>query len=492
MGMPTASFGKQPPNQQQQHQQQRTPPPSASPTSTWSRARSSASSFSVSSPKSIKRESLTGITTVKQLQSKNSLAAAATAVIHGSNITPGPAKKTPWRSPGKWQMPDIIEEAWKRRQQQDKRSINNHNNIHNNDNNQLSDNNQKQKKLVPPKITRPWIPVGRVPDIVPLPPPITSSQTTRSNRKVLHPEFENKMRKVLPRSKVMDANPHKHYVAMVRIGSGANGAVVRATRQNLPTNKGQVAIKRCLIEDHDTNHHTYVLRELRIMGCFNHPNLIQLKEAGMWKDDLWMAMELMQCSVFNLLFNTTKGLSEAMTIRIAREVLEGLICLHSKNYMHRDVKCENILLGRDGQVKLADFGLATPLNRTNNARLGTAKWMAPEVIAEEPYTANVDVWSLAITMIEMMDRVPPLYHLDDTRQIFYQILYGKPPSFTFTEPSPTMNGVIRWMLDFEGQTRPDAQSVRSKLKELILANKLQCAKQSELGELVQTVFPDSK
>ena len=100
MGMPTASFGKQPPNQQQQQeqQQQRTPPPSASPTSTWSRARSSASSFSVPSPKSIKRESLTGVTTVKQFQSKNSLAAAATAVINGGGITPGPAKKVKLRS----------------------------------------------------------------------------------------------------------------------------------------------------------------------------------------------------------------------------------------------------------------------------------------------------------------------------------------------------------------------------------------------------------
>ena len=110
--------------------------------------------------------------------------------------------------------------------------------------------------------------------------------------------------------------------------------------------------------------------------------------------------------------------------------------------------------------------------------------MAPEVIAEEPYTANVDVWSLAITMIEMMDRVPPLYHLDDTRQIFYQILYGKPPSFTFTEPSPTMNGVIRWMLDFEGHTRPDAQSVRSVSLFLIYINVY-----FNLEETIATFFP---
>lgn len=84
--------------------------------------------------------------------------------------------------------------------------------------------------------------------------------------------------------------------------------------------KGQVAIKRCLIEDHDVRHHAYVLRELRIMGRIAHPNLVAIKEAGLWGDYLWMAMELMTCSVFNLLYNTSSGLSEGMAVRVAMEV----------------------------------------------------------------------------------------------------------------------------------------------------------------------------
>lgn len=100
--------------------------------------------------------------------------------------------------------------------------------------------------------------------------------------------------------------------------SRANGAVVRATK--LAVTKGLVAIKRCLIEDDDAPHHAYILRELRIMGCLEHHNLIQLREACLWGDHLWMAMELMACSVFGLLYNTTVGLSEDMTVRIAKEV----------------------------------------------------------------------------------------------------------------------------------------------------------------------------
>lgn len=106
----------------------------------------------------------------------------------------------------------------------------------------------------------------------------------------------------------------------------ANGAVVRAVKKHT---KVQVAIKRCYIEDQDTPHHAYILRELRIMGCLNHPNLIQLREACLWEDHLWMCMELMSCSVFNLLFNTTTGLSEGHTVRIAKEVIIRYKCVNS-------------------------------------------------------------------------------------------------------------------------------------------------------------------
>lgn len=94
--------------------------------------------------------------------------------------------------------------------------------------------------------------------------------------------------------------------------------MISATKRT--SKKCQVAIKRCYIEDHDVHHHTYILRELRIMGCLSHPNLIQLTEACMWGDYLWMAMELMTCSVFGLLYNVSVGLPESYAVRVALEV----------------------------------------------------------------------------------------------------------------------------------------------------------------------------
>ncbi|KAI8144807.1 kinase-like domain-containing protein [Fennellomyces sp. T-0311] len=375
--------------------------------------------------------------------------------------------KSVWRSPGcNCQIPDIIKEAYQRLQQ-----------LHRS--HKVAPADDKKEDPTPNLHRDPWRPVFRSPDIIPL-PPITKAPKQ-------HAVFDAKVRKVLPRSKILELNPRDIYIGMERVGSGANGAVISASKRS--SKKAQVAIKRCYIEDHDTHHHTYILRELRIMGCMSHTNLIELTEACMWGDYLWMAMELMTCSVFGLLFNVSVGLPESYAVRIAHEVLEGLVYLHARNYMHRDVKCENILLSRSGQVKLADFGLATPLNKTNSARLGTAKWMAPEVVSETPYTENVDIWSLAITMIEMMDRVPPLYYLDGNREIFAEILYGQQPNFNFTMPSPAMAELIAWMLDSDGKRRPGAKCVLTRIKQEMMSGGLKCARPADLGALVQEVFP---
>jgi serine/threonine protein kinase len=85
--------------------------------------------------------------------------------------------------------------------------------------------------------------------------------------------------------------------------------------------------------------------------------------------------------------------------------------------------------------------------------------MAPEVVSEDPYKENVDIWSLAITTIEMMDRVPPLYYLENTQDIYAEILYSDPPSFHFSIPSSGMASLVSWMLNHNGATRPHAKAV---------------------------------
>lgn len=100
--------------------------------------------------------------------------------------------------------------------------------------------------------------------------------------------------------------------------NSANGAVVRASRRSNP--KSRVAIKRCFIDDTDAPHLAYILREIRIMGCISHVNLVGLKEATLWGDYVWLAMDLMSCSVFGLLCNISTGLPEPLAVCVLREV----------------------------------------------------------------------------------------------------------------------------------------------------------------------------
>ena len=87
--------------------------------------------------------------------------------------------------------------------------------------------------------------------------------------------------------------------------------------------------------------------------------------------------------------------------------------------------------------------------------------VAPEVIRELEYSEKVDVWSMAITIIEMMDRVPPLYYLDNTDDIFAEILWGAPARFSFAYPSERMKDMVSWMLDIDTRRRPTAKCVLS-------------------------------
>ncbi|XP_053858848.1 serine/threonine-protein kinase PAK 3-like [Vidua macroura] len=98
---------------------------------------------------------------------------------------------------------------------------------------------------------------------------------------------------------------------------------------------------------------------------------------------------------------------------ISRECLQGLDFLHSNHVIHRDVKSSNILLRTDGSVKLADSGLfaqLTPEQSRRSSVAGTSGWMAPEVVTGQPCGPKVDIWSLGIVGIEMVEREVPYWN----------------------------------------------------------------------------------
>ncbi|KAL0096613.1 kinase-like domain-containing protein [Phycomyces blakesleeanus] len=358
-----------------------------------------------------------------------------------------------WRPPGCYEIPDILGNAYLKPSPPVGLSLRP---------------NDPSKQVT----KRPWYPPSPHYQVPQLPPLVRAEN-----------KFEVKMRKMLPRVSIRSSDPRARYTDFKEIGTGVNGAVVRATYRKKPS--VQLAIKRCKL-DPDQEYRAAILRELRIMSS-GHANLIKLREITLCRDDIWIAMDLMRCSVFAVLCQ--RGIPEEYTVYITCETLKALTYLHSKGLLHRDVKCENLLLGWNGEVKLADFGLSARISRRNRDRLGTTKWMAPEVIREEYYEEKIDMWSLGITIIEMMDRVPPHYLIKDEEELFDVIATEPSPTFTYSYPSMYMRGLVAWLLDEEPGTRPSARDVSLEIDAHVKANLLQCSTAHGLTRFLGQVLP---
>jgi len=121
---------------------------------------------------------------------------------------------------------------------------------------------------------------------------------------------------------------------------------------------------------------------------------------------------------------------ESVTAYVVREVATGLAYLHSYNRLHRDIKSDNVFMGLGGTIKIGDLGCCVHLTKERQKRSemqGTANWMAPECIMQKPYDSKIDVWSLGITLMEMLERDPPYFDETVYQAMFMICKYGVPP-----------------------------------------------------------------
>jgi len=202
------------------------------------------------------------------------------------------------------------------------------------------------------------------------------------------------------------------------LDKGGFGVVFSAKFQLAPEKKREkVAIKKIPHKEKVDRIANY--SEVYYSNRLSHPNIVQFKTAfmipagGYTKDpaipEVWMCMEYLEGGTLNEASKLCK-LSEKHVAFVGREVCKALKYIHEQGFAHRDLKSQNVMLNIEGNVKLIDMGLMCDFRKGPRTRmLGSPYWIPPEMIKSEPHSFQVDVWSMAVCLLELLIQKPPLY-----------------------------------------------------------------------------------
>ncbi len=255
------------------------------------------------------------------------------------------------------------------------------------------------------------------------------------------------------------------YRLLSKLGHGGMGTVWRAKDETVDR---EVAVKEPRIPDHlpereRANAFERMRREARAAARLDHPAVVNVHDVAVVDGQPWIVMELVQGrSLGDVLQEGTLGAREAA--RIGLEVLGALEAAHAAGILHRDVKPDNVLLGRHERVVLTDFGIAQIEGETNltdtGGFVGSPEYIAPErVLGQRPGPAS-DLWSLGVVLYAATEGVSP-FRRSNTPATLQSVLNATPAA-PASAHGPLAE-VITGLLQKDPAHRPNAAQTRALL-----------------------------
>ncbi len=235
------------------------------------------------------------------------------------------------------------------------------------------------------------------------------------------------------------------YNIIGELGQGAMGTVYKAVD---PLIDRVVAIKTITLSlalDEKDEYEARFYQEAKAAGRLSHPNIVTIYDVGKSGDVAYIAMEFLQGRELRDILNDGKRMPVDQVIDIVAQVALGLAYAHEHDIVHRDVKPSNIMVVRDGHVKITDFGIARMASasvRTQTGMvLGSPKYMSPEQVMGKLTDQRSDIFSLGVMLYEMLTGQAP-FTGENVNAIMYQTLNAVPP------PPSTLSAAVPEMLNF--------------------------------------------
>ena len=210
-------------------------------------------------------------------------------------------------------------------------------------------------------------------------------------------------------NRYFNANPHRKVLGSYEYfedkiaGKGTNSVVYQGKKitTNEPICVKQIGIRSSVSE-------RFAYKEIELLKKISHPKVLKYITHFERSHQVFIITQMCECNLLAKIKGAEK-MNELKGLKMFLEVLEGYQQLRNIGYIHRDIKPENILV-KDGKIKLADFGYCTLLRRVSIKEpynVGTPLYMAPETLSSNFYSEKSDIWSLGVTLHELLHKVTP-------------------------------------------------------------------------------------
>lgn len=228
----------------------------------------------------------------------------------------------------------------------------------------------------------------------------------------------------------MTASHIGSYRIVREIGRGAMGVVLEARdEQDAVVALKLLSLPTALPEAESEALQARFLREGRALSAVNHPNVVQVYQAGEAEGHFFLAMEFLDGESLRQLLARSGPLSPERVTEIGVQLLHALDAVHQAGIIHRDVKPENVVVLRSGEVKLTDFGVVWMQNEATLTRtggmLGSPAYMSPEQILARPLDPRSDQFSAAAALYQLLtDRLP--FPGAGLMELAQKVVHGEP------------------------------------------------------------------